>query len=110
MRDQGYRTTAETVNGVVGVVSVDAAGAPAGFSMRGFSFSEVNVLYNGISTGPQSITSRTMDTADLAQASPHHLRRGEVAVRFHVFAPYCSWHGTTGAAAMRSKSRTGLYC
>jgi len=49
------------------VLSVDAAGAPAGFSMRGFSFGEVNVLYNGISTGPQSITSRTMDTAGLAQ-------------------------------------------
>jgi len=67
MREQGYRTTAETANGAVGVLSVDAAGAPAGFSMRGFSFGEVNVLYNGISTGPQSITSRTMDTANLAQ-------------------------------------------
>jgi iron complex outermembrane recepter protein len=67
MREQGYRTTAETVNGAVGVLSVDAAGAPAGFSMRGFSFGEVNVLYNGISIGPQSITSRWMDTANLAQ-------------------------------------------
>src|SRR5215204_55216 len=43
MREQGYRTTAEAVNGAVGVLSVDAAGAPAGFSMRGFSFGEVNV-------------------------------------------------------------------
>ena len=67
IRDQGYRTTAETVNGAVGVLSVDAAGAPAGFSMRGFSFGEINVLYNGISTGPQSITSRPMDTANLSQ-------------------------------------------
>src|SRR3981189_3988517 len=67
MREQGYRTTAETANGAVGLLSVDARGAPAGFSMRGFSFGEVNVLYNGISTGPQSITSRTMDTAGLAQ-------------------------------------------
>ncbi|HEU5273002.1 MAG TPA: TonB-dependent receptor plug domain-containing protein, partial [Xanthobacteraceae bacterium] len=67
MREQGYRTTAETANGAVGVLSVDAAGAPAGFSMRGFSFGEVNVLYNGISTGPQSITSRTLDTANLSQ-------------------------------------------
>ena len=50
------------------------AGAPAGFSMRGFSFGEVNVLYNGISTGPQSITSRTMDTAGLAQVAPVHQR------------------------------------
>jgi iron complex outermembrane receptor protein len=67
MRDQGIRTTAEAATGAAGVLSVDVAGAPAGFSMRGFSFSEVNILYNGISTGPQSITSRTMDTAALAQ-------------------------------------------
>ncbi len=67
MQEQGYRTTAETVNGAAGVLSVDAAGAPAGFSMRGFTFGEVNVLYNGISTGPQIFTSRTMDTANLAQ-------------------------------------------
>jgi iron complex outermembrane receptor protein len=67
MREQGYRTNAETANGAVGVLSIDAAGAPAGFSMRGFTFGEVNVLYNGISTGPQSITSRVMDTANLSQ-------------------------------------------
>lgn len=67
MRDQGIRTTAEAANAATGVLSVDAAGAPAGFSMRGFSFGEVNALYNGISTGPQSMTSRTMDTANLSQ-------------------------------------------
>jgi iron complex outermembrane receptor protein len=67
MRDQGIRTTAEAANGATGVLSVDVAAAPAGFSMRGFSFSEVNILYNGISTGPQSVTSRTMDTAALSQ-------------------------------------------
>jgi iron complex outermembrane receptor protein len=32
MREQGYRTTAETANGAPGVLSVDAAGAPAGSS------------------------------------------------------------------------------
>ena len=67
MKEQGYRTTTETAQGAVGVLSGDAAGAPAGFQMRGFSFGEVNVLYNGISTGPQSITSRWMDTAALQQ-------------------------------------------
>ena len=67
MREQGYRTNVEVVNGAVGVLSVDAAGAPAGFAMRGFTFGEVNVLYNGISTGPQSITARVMDTANLSQ-------------------------------------------
>ena len=67
MREQGYRTTPETAAGAVGVLAVDVAGAPAGFSMRGFSFGEVTVLYNGIWIGPQSITSRVMDTANLAQ-------------------------------------------
>src|SRR3981189_3094723 len=67
MREQAYPPTAKTANGAVAVLSFAAPGAPAGFSMRGFSFGEVNVLYNGISTGPQSITSRTMDTAGLSQ-------------------------------------------
>jgi len=67
MREQGYRTTPETAAGAVGVLALYVAGAPAGFSMRGFSFGEVTVLYNGIWIGPQSITSRVMDTANLAQ-------------------------------------------
>ena len=65
MREQGYRTTTETAQGAVGVLSGDAAGAPAGFSMRGFTGSYVNILYNGIWIGPQDITSRVMDTANL---------------------------------------------
>ena len=67
MREQGYRTTTESAAGAVGVLSGDAAGAPAGFSMRGFTFSEVTVLYNGIWIGPQGLTSRMMDTANLQQ-------------------------------------------
>jgi iron complex outermembrane recepter protein len=67
MREQGYRTTPETVAGAVGVLAVDVAGAPAGFSTRGFSFGEVTALYNGIWIGPQSITSRVLDTANLEQ-------------------------------------------
>jgi iron complex outermembrane receptor protein len=67
MKEQGYRTTTEAAQGAVGVLSGDAAGAPAGFQMRGFTFGQVNILYNGISTGPQSITSRWMDTAALQQ-------------------------------------------
>ncbi|WP_245286874.1 TonB-dependent receptor [Bradyrhizobium sp. Tv2a-2] len=67
MQEQGYRTTTETAQGAVGVLSGDAGGAPAGFSMRGFTGSQVNVLYNGIWIGPQAITSRVMDTANLQQ-------------------------------------------
>jgi iron complex outermembrane receptor protein len=62
MTDQGYRTTTEVAQGAVGVLSGDAAGAPAGYSMRGFDFSQVNILYNDIYIGPQSFTSRVMDT------------------------------------------------
>ena len=65
MQDQGYRTTTDTAQGAVGVLSGDAGGAPANFSMRGFSFGEVNTLYNGIWTGPSDITARWMGTANL---------------------------------------------
>jgi iron complex outermembrane receptor protein len=65
MREQGYRTTTETAQGAVGVLSGDAAGAPAGFSMRGFTGGAINTLYNGIWIGPQDITSRVMDTSNL---------------------------------------------
>ena len=67
MREQGYRTTTEAAQGAVGVLSGDVGGAPATFSMRGFTFGEVNVLYNGISIGPSNITSRIMETANLDQ-------------------------------------------
>jgi iron complex outermembrane receptor protein len=67
MREQGYRTTTEAAIGAVGVLSGDVGGAPATFSMRGFTFGEVNVLYNGISIGPGNITSRVMETANLEQ-------------------------------------------
>ena len=67
MREQGYSTTTETAIGAVGVLSADVGGAPATFAMRGFTFGEVNVLYNGISIGPGNITSRVMETANLEQ-------------------------------------------
>ncbi len=67
MQDQGYRTTTDTAQGAVGVLSGDSAGAPANFSMRGFSGSEINTLYNGIWTGPSDITARWMGTANLDQ-------------------------------------------
>jgi iron complex outermembrane recepter protein len=99
MKEQGYRTTTEAAQGAVGVLSGDAAGAPAGFSMRGFTFGEVNVLYNGISTGPQSITSRWMDTASLSQVEflkgPSSLMTGLNAIGGSV--NYVSRQPTTGA-------------
>src|SRR6202000_2710143 len=67
MQEQGYRTTTEAAIGAVGVLAGDLGGAPATFSMRGFTGSEINVLYNGISIGPQNITGRIMETANLQQ-------------------------------------------
>jgi iron complex outermembrane recepter protein len=98
MADQGYRTTTDTAQGAVGVLAGDAGGAPANFSMRGFSFSEVNVLYNGIWTGPSDITARWMDTANLEQVEflkgPSSLMSGINAIGGSV--NYVSRQPTTG--------------
>lgn len=67
MQEQGYRTSAEIAKGAVGVLDIDSSGAPANFSMRGFTFGQVNILYNGISIGQSSDTARLMDTGNLAQ-------------------------------------------
>jgi len=98
MRDQGYRTTPEVVQGAVGVLSLDAAGAPGGFSMRGFEFGQVNVLYDGIKIGPQSFVSRVMDTVNLDHVEflkgPSSLMSGDGAIGGAV--NYVSREPTTG--------------
>jgi iron complex outermembrane receptor protein len=84
MTEQGYRTTTEAAQGAVGVLAADAAGAPAGYSMRGFDFSQINILYNDINIGPQSFTSRVMDTSVLDRVEflkgPSSLMSGEGAI------------------------------
>ncbi|WGD49532.1 TonB-dependent receptor [Bradyrhizobium sp. CB1650] len=65
MREQGYRTVSEVAQGAVGVTSGDNPAEPSAFSMRGFTNSQINTLYNGIKIGPQNMTSRIMDTANL---------------------------------------------
>ncbi len=98
MQEQGYRTTTDTAQGAVGVLSGDAGGAPANFSMRGFSFGEVNTLYNGIWTGPSDITARWMGTANLEQVEflkgPSALMSGMNAIGGTV--NYVSRQPTTG--------------
>lgn len=98
MQDQGYRTSAEIAKGAVGVLDVDSAGAPANFSMRGFTFGAVNVLYNGISIGVGSDTTRVMDTANLDQVEflkgPSALMSGIMAIGGSV--NYVSKQPTTG--------------
>ncbi|WP_028349626.1 TonB-dependent receptor [Bradyrhizobium murdochi] len=65
IREQGYRTVSDVAQGAVGVTSGDNPAEPSAFSMRGFTNSQINVLYNGIKIGPQNMTSRIMDTANL---------------------------------------------
>lgn len=65
MREQGYRTASEVAQGAVGVTSGDNPAEPSAFSMRGFTNSQINTIYNGIKIGPQNMTSRIMDTANL---------------------------------------------
>jgi iron complex outermembrane receptor protein len=67
IQDRGLKTTTDVAQAAPGVTAGDAPGAPGAFSMRGYSFSEINILYNGIKVGPQGLTSRIMDTANLEQ-------------------------------------------
>jgi iron complex outermembrane receptor protein len=84
MQDRGYRTTSEIAKGAVGVLDLDSSGAPANFSIRGFTYGAVNVLYNGISIGVASDTSRWMDTGNLSQVEflkgPSALMSGIMAI------------------------------
>lgn len=69
--------------GAVGVTAGDGPGDPGAFSMRGFSDNQINILYNGIKIGPQGMTSRYMDTANLGSVEilkgPSSLMSGEGA-------------------------------
>ncbi len=65
LRDRGIRTTTESAEAMVGVTAADPPGAPASFSMRGFSGDQINTLYNGIRVGPSAMTGRPMDTFGL---------------------------------------------
>ena len=83
IRDQGYRSVTEVAQGAVGVTSGDGPGEPSAFSMRGFTNSQINILYNGIKIGPQNMTSRFMDSANLDRVEflkgPASLLSGEGA-------------------------------
>jgi iron complex outermembrane receptor protein len=65
IREQGYRTVSDVAQGAVGVTAGDNPAEPSAFSMRGFTNSQINTLYNGIKIGPQNMTSRITDTANL---------------------------------------------
>jgi len=65
IRDRGYRTVTETIQGAVGVTAGDFPGDPTSFSMRGLTNNQINTLYNGIKIGPQNMTGRPGDTFNL---------------------------------------------
>ena len=83
IREQGYRTVSDVAQGAVGVTAGDNPAEPSAFSMRGFTNSQINTLYNGIKIGPQNMTSRIMDTANLEAVEilkgPASLMSGEGA-------------------------------
>jgi iron complex outermembrane receptor protein len=83
IKEQGYRTTTETAQGFPGVTAGDGPGAAANFSMRGFSGTQINTLYNGIKIGPSEMTNRIMDTYNLDRVEilkgPASLLSGEGA-------------------------------
>ncbi len=84
IESRGLRSVTEAAQATVGVTAGDPAGEPAGFSMRGFTHSQINTLYNGIKIGPQNMTSRVMDTGNLDRIEilkgPASLMSGEGAV------------------------------
>jgi iron complex outermembrane receptor protein len=83
IEDLGLRTTTDIAKAATGVTGGDAPGAPAIFSMRGFSGDQLNTLYNGIKVGPSTMTGRPMDTANLDRVEilkgPASLLSGEGA-------------------------------
>lgn len=84
MRERGYRTVSEAVQGAVGITVGDAPGDPASYSMRGLTNSQINVLYDGLKIGPANMTSRIVDTANLERVEvlkgPSSVLYGEGAI------------------------------
>jgi iron complex outermembrane receptor protein len=83
IRDRGYRTVTEAIQGAPGVTAGDFPAEPSSFSMRGLTNSQITTLYNGIKIGPQNMTSRAMDTFNLDRVEilkgPASLMSGEGA-------------------------------
>src|SRR5262245_2478252 len=83
IRDRGYRTVSDAIQGAVGITAGDFPAEPSSFSMRGLTNSQITTLYNGIRIGPQNMTSRVVDTFNLEAVEilkgPASLMSGEGA-------------------------------
>jgi iron complex outermembrane receptor protein len=87
MTGRSIKNVVEATNNLVGVTSGESPGEPYSFSMRGFSYNSVAVLYDGISMGEAALNMRPL--------SSYNLERVEVQkgpVMFH--------HGQAGAAGV----------
>jgi iron complex outermembrane receptor protein len=65
MRARGYKSVADAVKSLPGVVSGESPAAPSTFSMRGFSRSAITVLRDGIWLGPANMVMRPQNTFNL---------------------------------------------
>ena len=65
MRARGYRSVADAVQSLPGVVSGENPAAPSTFSMRGFARSEITALRDGIWLGPTGMVMRPQNTFNL---------------------------------------------
>lgn len=65
MRARGYKSVAEAVTSLPGVMSGESPAAPSTFSMRGFSRSAITVLRDGIWLGPANMVMRPQNTFNL---------------------------------------------
>lgn len=83
LRSRGIRSVTEAAQAATGVTAADFPAEPAAFSMRGYTNSQINILYNGIRLGPQNMTSRVMETGNLERIEilkgPASLMSGEGA-------------------------------
>ena len=115
MQEQGYRTTTETAQGAVGVLAGDSGGASGSFSMRGFTTSAINILYNGIWIGPSDITSRMMDTSNLDRVeflkgpSSHHVGAGRDRRRGQLRHAAADHRARSRTKSMRRSIHLGTY-
>ena len=65
MRARGYKSVADAVKSLPGVVSGESPASPSTFSMRGFSRSAITVLRDGIWLGPANMVMRPQNTFNL---------------------------------------------
>ena len=70
IRDRGYRTVTEAIQGAPGVTAGDFPAEPSSFSMRGLTNSQITTLYNGIKIGPQNMTSRARALQSRPRGNP----------------------------------------